>query len=63
MIALGAVLGLALGIIVSVTTDLPRQGGGHWFEPSIAHWLRNPRSYAGFVVREGAKQPAPATRS
>src|SRR5215212_10273544 len=39
----------------------PRQGGGHWFEPSIAHLPRNPRSHAGFVVPEVAEQPAPTT--
>jgi hypothetical protein len=30
----------------------PRQGGGHWFEPSIAH-LSKPRPRRGFVVSVG----------
>ena len=34
----------------------PRQGGGHWFEPSIAH-LRNPRLCGGFVVSSAFRGP------
>src|SRR3954463_4789022 len=45
-----ALLGLtASRAISSAGRAPPRQGGGHWFEPSIAH-LRNPRIRGGFVI-------------
>src|SRR4051794_30892667 len=45
-----ALLGLtASRAISSAGRAPPRQGGGHWFEPSIAH-LRNPRFCGGSVI-------------
>jgi hypothetical protein len=53
-------VGLAARAISSVGRAPPRQGGGHWFEPSIAHSdspesVRTERRLLGGVRRSGPR--------